>query len=99
MKKLYVLVRADLTPEQKAVQAGHAVAEYLIKNPTTEWDNGTLVYLSVKNEFELGKWAFKMEDYSVKYARFIEPDIGDQTTAIAAISDGLIFKNLPLLRL
>ena len=33
MKKLYVLVRKDLHKQYRAVQAGHAVAEFLLKNP------------------------------------------------------------------
>jgi peptidyl-tRNA hydrolase len=45
MKKLYVLIRKDMSKSQQAVQAGHAVAEYLLKRPNTKWDNGTLVYL------------------------------------------------------
>ena len=54
--KLYVLVRKDLPKSQQAVQAGHAVAEYLLRGPSTVWGNGTLVYLGVRNEHELKWW-------------------------------------------
>jgi hypothetical protein len=55
-RKLYVLVRKDLSKSQQAVQAGHAVAEYLLRGPSTLWGNGILVYLSVRNENDLKWW-------------------------------------------
>jgi hypothetical protein len=55
-RKLYILVRRDLSKSQQAVQGGHAVAEYLLRGPSTDWSNGTLVYLSVRDENELKFW-------------------------------------------
>ncbi|MCK5018085.1 MAG: hypothetical protein KAS32_13595 [Candidatus Peribacteraceae bacterium] len=97
--KLYTLVRKDLNPSQQAVQAGHAVAEYLLRGPSTEWDNGTLIYLGVENEFELERWKLKLDKRGITYLEFREPDIGNQITAISAVDDGRAFSNLELLRL
>lgn len=93
-KRLYVLIRKDLSRSQQAVQAGHAVAEYLLKRPSTQWDNGTLIYLSVCSEQELREWAEKLGDRCVW---FLEPDIGNQMTALAVESDGEEFDGLRLL--
>lgn len=91
MKKLYVIVRSDLSKSQQAVQAAHAVAQFLKDHPDTEWPNGTLVLLKVPSLLRLIRWM----DYAQSY--FIEPDIGDEITAIAHYGKGDKFKNLKLL--
>jgi len=95
--KLYILVRKDLTPSQQAVQAGHALAAFLLRNPNTEWNNGTLIYLGVKNEEALEKWKFKLRMKEIKFAEFREPDMNCETTAIAVYSEERVFKNTELL--
>jgi hypothetical protein len=55
-RKLFVLTRKDLSKSQQAIQAGHALAEYLLRGPVTFWENGTLVYLAVKDETNLRLW-------------------------------------------
>ena len=95
--KLYTLIRKDLPTSYQAVQAGHAVAEYLLKHKT-EWDNGTIIYLGIKDEKELEKWEYLLGLKDIKYETFIEPDIGNQKTALTCItSDFGIFKRLSLL--
>ena len=32
-KRMYVLIREDLKPSYRAVQAGHALAAFLLENP------------------------------------------------------------------
>lgn len=98
MKKLYVLIRKDLSQSYQAVQAGHAVAEWLLRHQgQNEWDNGTLVYLGVDNEETLKHWTFKLDVKGIEWTGFTEPDIGNQITAIACLSDGKVFSNLKLL--
>ena len=80
-----------------AVQAGHALASYLLGQPFLSWDNGTLIYLGVKNERELLKWGEKLDAMDKKWAGFREPDIGNELTAIAAEDDGETFKRMRLL--
>jgi len=95
--RLYVLVRKDLPRNQQAVQAGHAVAEYLLHVPALRWNNDTLIYLGVKNETELVSWGEKLTNNSIKWVGFREPDIGNQLTAISTIADGKIFESEKLL--
>lgn len=94
-KKLYVLVRKDLNTSYQAVQAGHAVAEWLLHDQS--WQNNTLIYLGVKDESELIYWANKLEYKGIKYVGFKEPDIGNELTAIAAHTDNKIFNRLRLI--
>jgi len=93
--RLYVLVRKDLPESYRAVQAGHAVAEWLLHDQS--WRNETLIYLTVANESSLYRWADKLDRKEIKWIGFKEPDIGNQLTAIASVSDGRIFRNLELL--
>lgn len=95
--KLYVLVRRDLTTSQRAVQAGHVVAQYLLDCPNTSWSNGTLIYLGIKNEHQLNTWEYKLKDLNINYSKFNEPDINNQITAIATLGNDKLFKNLRLL--
>jgi hypothetical protein len=94
-QRLYVLVRKDLSIEYGAVQAGHAVAAWLLHDRS--WNNETLIYLGVSDESSLYRWAYKLDNKGIKWVGFREPDIGNQLTAIAAKSDGKVFKKLPLL--
>ena len=77
-----------------SVQAGHAVAEWLLNDQS--WQNKTLIYLKVEDEKELTNWANKLEDQGIKYFLFKEPDIGNQGTALSCYTDNKIFKKLKL---
>ena len=95
MNKLYVLVRKDLAPSYQAVQAGHAVAEWLLHDQS--WQNETLVYLGVRDETDLNRWVKKLDNKNISHVLFREPDIDNQATALATYNDGRIFRNLKLM--
>jgi hypothetical protein len=96
--RLYVLLRKDLKPDYASVQAGHAVAEFLLHASDYGWRNGTLLYLGIENEEQLSLWGEKLTDLGIEWKGFREPDIGDEMTAIACVNDGKVFSNLPLYR-
>lgn len=77
-----MIVRADLSPGQQAVQAGHAALAYAHEHPG-DWHDGYLIILSVPDEFALYRWAQRLGDVTC----FREPDLGGQLTAIAAGTD------------
>jgi len=97
VESMYVLVREDLYSQSyKAVQGGHAVAEYLLRYKT-DWNNGYMIYLSVQNEEELNIWMDKLNYKNINYSVFIEPDLNYEKTALACVCNGKIFKKLNLL--
>jgi hypothetical protein len=94
-KRLYVIVRKDLPKSYRAVQAGHAVAEWLLHDQT--WKNETLIYLGVQDEKELSSWVDKLDFKNIKWVGFKEPDINNELTAIATICNDGVFNKLKLL--
>lgn len=94
-KRLYVIVRKDLSESYRAVQAGHAVAEWLLHDQT--WKNETLIYLGVEDESDLLRWADRLNFKGIKYTGFNEPDINNELTAIATVCNDRVFNRLELL--
>lgn len=96
--KLYVIVRKDLSTSQQAVQAGHAVAAFLLDGLFfRRWNNETLIYLGVKGLTQLENLKRKLDFNGIHYTEFREPDIGNQVTAIATNEHSKIFERLNLL--
>ena len=50
IKKLYILVREDLSTSQEAVQASHCAAQFQKEHPHAPWVNGTMVLLVPNKE-------------------------------------------------
>ena len=99
-KKLYIIIRPDLTQAQKAVQASHAAAQFQKEHPFAPWINGTMVLLEPNLESTMWKrmleFIGKETDPFEKYVRrthasyetfWREPDMKNKLTAYAATSD------------
>jgi hypothetical protein len=97
MKKLFVIVRKDLSTSQRAVQAGHALAEYLLHSPNFRWKNEILIYLGVKGLTQLLNLKRKLDLRGIKYVEFHEPDLNNEITAIASDEENKIFERINLL--
>lgn len=94
-KKMYVIVRNDITSAQKAVQAGHALAAWMLQY--SGWQNNTLVYLQASSKLHLQTIVFQLMEKYIVHTRFFEPDMNNELTAIASLGSNSIFKKLPLL--
>lgn len=93
--KLYVVVSRDMKASHRAIQAGHAVADFLIKNPDSKWRGHSLVYLKVDTEEELEM--LLMSEAEIGYFR--EPYWNNKLTAVALHGPGVseLLSGLPLL--
>ena len=99
--KLYLIVRTDLSPEQQAIQAGHAAVEWARKYGHL-CDHPTFVLLEAKNKAHL-KWLMvQLVIAGIAYIPFYEPDRNDGLTALAVhylgYIDKKLFYKLPLLK-
>lgn len=87
MRKLYVVVRGDLSTGQQAVQAIHASQEFVFEHPVEagSWHlrSNTLALLVVATEAELESLAVRAEISKIPVSRFREPDRDNELTAIA----------------
>lgn len=82
-EKLYVVVNEKLSPSQQAVQAAHCAAEFVRKNPHTQWRNGHLILLK-DNPGWSGNMLPALYCLPHEGAQFVEPDVGNKVTAYAA---------------
>ena len=98
--RLYIITRQDLGLPYCSVQGGHALAQYILEHPSESesWNNQTLIYLSVKNESDLKRWIRKLEIKSIPHSIFIEPDLDFQITSLACLNDGILFRDLKLMK-
>lgn len=90
--RLYVIVDTSLSPVYGCVQGGHAVANWLLEHPKQTWNNQYLIYVygNVKG------WIKKLERTGHDFSVFCEPDLKNQSTAIAILNRGTMFKKLKL---
>lgn len=99
--RLYIVVRSDLSPGQQAVQACHALREFVEQHPFIDrkWfdESNTLVLLEVPDEKTLVRLGIKAQRAGVPFTEFREPDIGNELTAIAVAPSGRrLCRRLPL---
>jgi peptidyl-tRNA hydrolase len=101
--KLYIVTRADLRPGQQAVQAAHAMRQFIADHPDIDrkWfeQSNTLAFLSVPDEKTLRKLVNKADDQDLRFSSFREPDLDNALTALAIEPSPLsrrLCKNLPL---
>jgi len=87
MKRLYVVVRADLEHGAQLTQSVHALSSFSRQYRALHdaWHDGEqiLVALSVPNENALGELVRAAMAQGVRGSAFHEPDFGNELTAAA----------------
>ena len=94
MQRLYVLISNKLDSIYGCVQGGHAVAQWLLDHPQQDWNNNYLIYVTA----DISKWKERLDIFGMDYTEFKEPDLNNQTTALAVLNNDKMFKNLKLIK-
>jgi hypothetical protein len=99
---MYVLVRADLSEAQQAVQACHASIEAASRFLPHDSESPFLVLCSLPDERALLHARDYLKAREIPIACYNEPDMADQLTAIATIplegADRKIMRKFRLLK-
>jgi hypothetical protein len=85
--KLYVIVKGDLSPSKKAVQASHAAAQFQKEHPLAPWVNGTMVLLTPEIPNRSLEDFVPWDRSQVFLTVWREPDMGDQITSICVLRE------------
>jgi hypothetical protein len=98
VKKMYVLVRLDLSESYRMVQGAHALANFALNLPASfnEWNNGTLVFLGVYGLKGLHTERIELLKRNKEFITYHESDLDDQATSIACYGDSDIEPRGPL---
>lgn len=99
-----IITRSDLKPGYKVVQSAHALADFAVKfeKEFKKWQLGSNYLCCLEaTEFKIQKILNKLEELKIKYNVFLEPDIGNELTAVAIEAiprdkHKKLFKNLKL---
>lgn len=99
--KLYVLVRKDMQLSHIAVQAGHAVGDWVKSHPhiSHEQWNDTLVYLGVADEQELSAWVELLSKVEEKSVAWREGYWNNSLTSFAVLGTPLVQEYVRSLKL
>ena len=91
--KLYTIADSCLPKAQQYVQATHAVAQYLIDNPDTEWNNDTLIMLKCKEYIrEIDDLLESVEIWDMPISKFYEPYYNNRLTAFCGLDIGWMYE-------
>ena len=95
---MYVVVCADLTPSQQAVQSCHACIA--AGRDLVQCDSPNLVLVTVPDEKALEAISGCLDLAGIRHRVFVEEDLGDRATALATEpieqSQRKHFRDLPL---
>lgn len=105
--RMYGLVPYNLSPIQQGIQFGHAVVEYSVKygkdSDYKKWsqedktfiilNGGTTNYRRFDGKYigTLNQYEQELSSRGIKMSEFIEPDLGDQLTAVVFLVDDRVF--------